>query len=188
MNKMNNNTFEVSVLNAISKNENKGAFVGIVTLTEPTMRKTNNPFFGRVQKVCRQVCQIDYDYESAVNRRLKGEGKEPIFNAKSLQWGEWVIPNKVISHKGESYIRVYTTDNKVDVLYLLDGRVASAEETREILSFCPQKKESARQSEVGLTEHQVQPRTYKVGSIISLSINGAKIENAEQRVVASLVQ
>lgn len=151
----------------------KGATIcTIVTETTPKMRKTNNPFIGRVQKLTRTQMQFGYDYERAVNNRLKKEGKEANFSALSRKWGKWLVPNKVAEHNGEIYLRFYTMPSFCEVSYLVDGRLATSEETEAIKSFVQTSSPSARQAEFGLVEHQVEPREYKASAIKMLSLNG----------------
>ena len=173
----------LSVLSTISN----GTFVGVHSLTEPKMRKTNNPFNGhKVQKMTIQTMQYGYSYENAVNNRI---GSEETFVAEPLKWGEWLIPNKVITHKGKLYARFYKVDNdtKPNVMYLVDGIIATEEEEEVIKSFLVAPSTSNRQAEVGLTTHQVKPRDFAFDSIIGLAINGEmyNVEKAEEVEVAT---
>ena len=131
--------------------------------------------------------QFGYVYENAVNNRLKGLGLEPTFDAMSRSWGRWVVPNKIAENKGEFYLRFYTMANPNalhDVSYLVDGRMATEDEVAIIKEFTPKPSESARQAESGLVEHQVQPREYKVSSIIGIAVNGEVYEVAHESEVA----
>ena len=180
MQTINNTTDLLNILNGISN----GTFVGVHSLTEPKMRKTGNPFNGHlVQKMSVQTLQWGYNYENAVNNRIDGD-KE--FVAEPLKWGEWLVPNKVITHKGNLYARFYKVDNencKVNTYYLIDGVIADDEQEKTIKSFLIAPSESARQAEVGLTEHQVKPRDFKFSSIIGLSCKG-EMYNVEKTEVA----
>lgn len=174
----------LAVLNTIKN----GTFVGVHSLTEPKMRKTNNPFNGHlVQKMTIQTLQFGYSYENAVNNRIDGSGET--FVAEPLKWGEWLIPNKVITHKGKLYARFYKVDNNTEpnVVYLIDGVIATEEQEETIKSFLVSSSPSARQSEVGLTTHQVKPRDFAFDSIIGLAVNGEmyNIEKAEEVEVAT---
>ena len=116
----------LSVLNTIKV----GTFCEVHSLTEPKMRKTGNPFNGhKVQKMTIQTLQWGYNYENGVNNRLNGG---TTFVAEPLKWGEWLIPNKVITHKGKLYARFYKVDNemcKSNTTYLIDGIIATEELT-----------------------------------------------------------
>lgn len=158
-----------------------GQICNLLTLTTPAMNKKNNPYFGRVTKLMRQTAQWGYNYSNGVNNRLEKMGVEGAFTAQPLSWGEWVVANKVIEHKGEYYLRFYRTDNTpIEVAYLLDGRLATAEETKDILSFCKDKGESKAQAEAGLAEHQVKPMTIKVSSLVRVVANGTCVESADK--------
>lgn len=167
------NILSSSLLSLLS-NLNAGVFVGVHSLTEPKMRKTNNPFNGHlVQKMTIQTLQWGYNYANAVNNRI-GDEKHETFVADPLKWGEWLIPNKVITHKGRLYARFYRVDNGnvPDTLFLIDGIIATEEQVAVIKSFLVAPSTSARQAEVGLTEHQVKPRDFAFDSIIGLSVSG----------------
>lgn len=167
------NILSSSLLSLLSS-INAGTFVGVHSLTEPKMRKTNNPFNGHlVQKMTIQTLQWGYNYANAVNNRI-GDEKHETFVADPLKWGEWLIPNKVITHKGRLYARFYRVDNGnvPDTLFLIDGIIATEEQVAVIKSFLVAPSQSARQAEVGLTEHQVKPRDFAFDSIIGLSVSG----------------
>ena len=166
---------------------NNGSFVGVHSLTEPKMRKTGNPLVGhKVQKLTVQTLQFGYSYQNAVNNRIDGD---KTFTAEPLKWGEWLVPNKVITHKGKLYARFYKVDNGTapSVMYLIDGVVATEEQEQVIKTYLVAPAPSARQAEVGLTEHQVKPRDFAFDSIIGLAVNGEmyNIEKAEEVAVAT---
>ena len=154
----------------------KGATIcTLVTATTPKMRKGGNPFLDTtITKICKQQMQFGYNYENAVNNRIENElGAERTFEAEPLAWGEWVVPNKIITHKGELYGRFYTMPNAtVEVVYMVGNRTATAEEVAVIKSLEQKSGFSNRQAEVGLTDHQVQPRCYKLSNIVSLTTCG----------------
>lgn len=161
----------------------KGATICTIdAVTEPKMNKRGNPYIGRVLKLTRVQLQFGYDYERAVNNRLKAQGLEPNFKAESRSWGEWIIPNKVAYHKGEFYFRFYTMENEnsvCEVYYLIDGRLATKSEVEELKAFMPRESESNTQSGAGLTEHQVKPREYKASAIRKIAVNGDVYEIAK---------
>ena len=163
----------LAVLNTIKH----GTFVGVHSLTEPKMRKTNNPFNGHlVQKMTIQTLQFGYSYENAVNNRIEGSGET--FVAEPLKWGEWLIPNKVITHKGKLYARFYKVDNSTEpnVTYLIDGVIATDEQEEIIKSF------------PGVYEpHNL--RTRRIGNLIAIEshvrMNGSlSLDEAHERASA----
>ena len=44
---------------------------------------------GKVTKLVHTTCQVNYNYENAVNNRLEKQGDERTFTALSLPWGSW---------------------------------------------------------------------------------------------------
>ena len=159
-----------------------GEICTLETLSIVKMNKRNNSFYNRVVKYVECQMQWGYNYQNATNNHLEKKGLEREFVADSLPFGEWVVPNKVITHKGESYLRFYTLNNNYNtkVVYFIDGREATKEEIEEMKPFLPKVAESQKQSEMGLDmREQVKPRTYKVGSIISIKVDGKVIENEE---------
>lgn len=150
-------------------------FVSVTIVSDAKMNKKGNPLAGRVTKIADYNCQFGYSYENAVNNRIAKQGGNANFEAQSLPWGEWVrgYENRIISHKGEYYVRFYLAKGcKAEIRYLIDGRPATAEEISIIKSFTPARKPSGTQSACGLTANQVEPFTAKLANIYSLTING----------------
>lgn len=154
---------------------NAASICALTTTTTAKMNKRGNPLANEdVRKVCvRKNYQFGYNYANGVNNRLEKQGCEANFEAESLAWGEWVIPNKIITHKGELYGRFYRMENSIEeTSYLVNGRVATASEVETIKAFTPKQSDSNRQAEAGLTEHQVKPMAIKFASIDRISIGG----------------
>lgn len=150
-------------------------FVNIMALTDADMYLRNNPYRGRVKKFTITPMQIGYDYETAVNNRLRKEGKEANFTADKLPWGEWLngMRNKVIAHKDMLYLRTYCVRNaRPRTYYIVDDHIASVEEYKEFAPFLKPSSTSDKQSAHGLEEEfQVKPRDYKFSSIVAITIN-----------------
>ena len=162
----------------------KGAtIVGLTTKTEVRMRKSGNPLASsKVEKLTSKTCQFGYSYENAVNNRLDKIGSDNEFKAKRLKYGKWLIPNKVITHKGKFYARFYTMENAgCSTIFFVNGKVANPKEISVIEEFAYESGESKRQSENGLSEHQVKPMNYEFGAILSMRVNGSEysVEIAE---------
>ena len=147
---------------------------------------------NKVSNITRMDCQLNYSYENAVNNRLEKQGDERVFVAKSLPWGEWVEgqENKLILHKDSLYLRYYEVQNaKRATIWLVNGRTANAEEFRKIMDYLKSKKDNSNtQSNVGLVENQVKPRTVKVSNIIRLAVNGCEYVNSNEYEVASVAR
>jgi hypothetical protein len=151
-------------------------FATLETSTVPEMRKTGNPFIGRVRKISKGLnVQIGAIYENAVNRQAEREGNPDAgeFVAEKLAYGSWLVPHKIIEHKGAFQIRVTCNPHMKpsEVIYTLDGEPVNDETLAEIKAFEPEKKGSGRQADFGV-EREVVPRNYKLDSIVSIKING----------------
>jgi hypothetical protein len=129
---------------------------------------------GVVTKLVKAQIQFNYNYANAVNNRLANSGCEANFEADKLPWGEWLIPNKVITHKDSLYIRYYDYEGaKVESIWFVDGKPATSEQMDVIVGYLRSKNtESKKQAEHGLTSHQVKPKVVKAVNILSLTLSG----------------
>jgi hypothetical protein len=155
----------------------KGVFgIVIIAKTEPRMRKTNNPYFGRVQKVTRLAnVAIGYNYENVVNNRLAQEGKTQLhFTAQKPNGKSWVKGYEnlflVADKDGKTeYLRTTMRKNtKPTTMYLVDGKTATDEEVAEIKTFI---QSSYKPTNQGLDEgDEVIVRDYKVENVVSIQL------------------
>ena len=155
----------------------KGVFgIVIIAKTEPRMRKTNNPYFGRVQKVTRLAnVAVGYNYENVVNNRLEQEGKGQLhFTAQKPNGKSWVKGYEnlflVADKDGTTeYLRTTMRRNtKGTSMYLVDGRTATDAEVAEIKTFI---QSSAKPTNQGLDDgDEVIVRDYKVENIVSIQL------------------
>lgn len=68
-----------------------------------------------LQKVSSALVQTGVSYaDLAVNSESE---------TGDLPWGEWAMFPYVVAHKGNEYARLYTVDNTVRTIYLVDGKV-----------------------------------------------------------------
>lgn len=154
-----------------------GALIlSVSALTDARANKTGNPFpEKKIMKSARFVAQVGADYGAAVNRKLAKEGEDSSFQAEPLPWGEWEVPNKVISHKGQRYIRFQIhPDMKTlpRVTYRqVDGRFIKA---KDAAPFLPPPSFSNRQADAGLdgAEKQIKVRTILLDNIRAVRIDG----------------
>lgn len=130
--------------------------VVVTTNTEPRMNKTNNPYFGRVRKVSVITnVALGRDYENAVNARLGREGLETDFKAAKPNgkhhYGEGGYLLQSDKDAEKFYLRLTENKNTTrKVVWLLDGREATAEEVAAIKVFVPICGGSAKQAAHGL--------------------------------------
>lgn len=142
----------------------------------------------KVTKLVHTDAQIGYSYENAVNNRLEKQGNERTFEAEPLPWGTWEIANKVITHKGERYLRYYVPANAdIKSVWFVDGKIATAEEFAKIMAYLTAKKKgSNRQAEVGLLDNQVVAKAIKFSNILRLAVNGTEwVRESEWQALAT---
>lgn len=130
---------------------------------------------GVVTKLVKAQIQFNYSYENAVNNRLEKQGNEGSFEADKLPWGEWLIPNKIITHKGSLYVRYYDyVGADKNTTWFVNGKVANNEELEKIFTYLRSKDNtSKKQAEFGLVDNQVKPKVVKAENIISMRVGGA---------------
>ena len=138
----------------------------------------SNPYYGRVSSLTTlSNIQFNANYGNAVNNRLPKDAEEK-FEPNSLPWGEWLVPNKSITHKGATYLRLYRVKNtESDVTYILDGKIVTDPATISDIdaAFRPAK-ESNTQAALGIkAENQVKPFALNVADIIHCNIDGKKM-------------
>ena len=164
-------------LSSVVKTIKRNTFgVLCVLSTEPRMRKTNNPYLGRVTKITRYVnVAVGRDYYVAVENAAerKGlDGKMVHEKASGMSWCDY--PYFLVGDKNPNqfYLRLTLNKNtKIEATYKVDGRDATAKEVEEIKTFLYDKSYSQKQAAVGLTneEDQVYPFSPKVENIVELS-------------------
>ena len=105
----------ITVLNALPA---ESADVTIVSRTEPAMRKTDNPFVGKLFKVSKVSGTINWQYGHEVNRQREREGGfdivdgQPVvatvevFKAHDRKWGTRIENSPFVEHNGQHYLEV----------------------------------------------------------------------------------
>lgn len=163
---------------------NKGTFgIVMVAMTDPSgMRKTNNPYVGRVKKLTKTTnVALGYDYVNYLKAKLAKEGLTTDYASQKPNGKSWYQhPYILVSDKDATkhYLRCYYRPNtQTKVVWLVDGREATKEEVEEIKSFIPTKTMSKVQASLGLTEeNEVICRDYTFDNIILLK-QGDKVYN-----------
>ena len=144
--------------------------ITIEMIAEPKMRKTNNPFMGRVLKRTTFVHPyLGCNYGSMVNRQGARQGIDDTFKADSIKWAT-NINSHFIEHNGtkDMYLKVgVCSDTIVKSVYLVDGREATADEVAQIQSFMTTPSDSQKQLAYGIdAEKQVKWRTINMENIV----------------------
>ena len=124
-----------------------------LTIVKTDLVKKSCPIANITERVQYSHIAIGTSYENAVNNRNERTNGNRDFVAEPLAWGEWYIPNKVISHKGSFYLRYYTNRNTLTTRTLfVDGRPATAHNQR-----LPQGKRQQQQPPSSIRYHHRRP-------------------------------
>lgn len=139
-------------------------FIGLTALTVPRMRKTDNPWFGRVTKVSRVGGSIGFAWKYVVNRQRKREGKPQDFRPTRRQWGERIKGTPLVSHVtpgGETriYLEVKPQTRAEDFHETTTGTLIDRDELTPFLN----------RSEL---RHNVDIRDFRIDNIAELRIDG----------------
>lgn len=157
------------------KNTTITSDLSLVIETAPTMRKTDNPYAGKVTKHTIMQVRLNHDYQGEVNDRRLLEGKEANFHAKPLAWGQRVMTEDgnrtpLIENKGQLYLHCQVLKSGKPT-YLVDGHPATDDEFAQILAFMPEKDDGKSQG----VDDPVIVRTFKLESVIALIVDGRTI-------------
>lgn len=154
--------------------------VGIVTRTEPKMRKTGNPYAGRVLKITEANVFANCDYQDRVNRQLEREGKAADFVAgqRAVDMQRVFVNGKptpfLTMNKKDGSVGTYFEVHfyghmKCETRYLLDGRTDIAK--AEFEEFLYERDSESTAERQGTNAEQV-VRTYSTRNIVELRYNG----------------
>ena len=136
-------------VNEVSSLLKKGQFgYTIITKTTPKMNKTDNPYFGRVEKVSvYKNAMLGCSYTNIVNNRLESEGKERNFAAQAPKGKKNYNSFFDQSEKDENtfYLKIafYKERSQITSNYIIDGNNATQTQIQEIKNFLPKKYSSA---------------------------------------------
>lgn len=150
--------------------QNKGAtIVTIVTRTEPGMRKTGNPFVGKVVKISRVNGMLGFNYSNSVNRQLEREGEVADFVAQPRKWGIRIEGTPLVEHEGNFYVEMKVEKSLGHRFEWTDnGTILDDKAIEDMKAFMPIKSSSSSQG----TDKEIILRDYKVASIIAITYRG----------------
>jgi hypothetical protein len=157
------------------KNITGSTFIGVTVNTIPKMRKTNNPFFNRINKRNTIGGIVNFHYDEGVLRRLEKEGKSPDDFKRGTSWHEPILNNNRLTplckHKDrdEYYLRLQLTTIG-DPKYL-DIKTNTEVDKQTISDFLS---EQSSYSNQGL-DSPLKILTYSINSIDRISIKGEEI-------------
>lgn len=155
----------------------KGAkIVTLHTLTDARLRKTSkvdktikNPYFN-VKKLSVVNGLFNVSYENCVNNQLGRENKENDFESAPRQWGQKVNDSKVLLqhvNKDGEYNQYFQFNPRQHISTVYVDENGNVLDKSLIEDFISDKKPSSRQG----TNKEIIWRTYKVGSILGVSVN-----------------
>ena len=165
----------------------KGSFGIVITMkTEPKMRKTNNPYVGRVKKISRYTnVAVGVSYSNTIENRVeRATGEKIEYQADAPKGMSFLVDNIILvsdEKPDQKYLRFQWRKNTtVESLYELDGKVVeSEEEIAAIKSFIPERNHyCCKQAEAGVSEEDmVFPQSVKLQNILSIK-QGDKVWEA----------
>lgn len=169
-----------SIIEKVSGMKKATFGVDIFTQTEPAMRKTNNPYIGRVTKLTHYIdAVLGVDYQKAVNNRLERNGFEPTYQSEEPKGKKHYNAFFYQSLDGETFylkIGIYQSTSIVSILFL-DGQPATPVQIAQIEPFLQKKSNFVqKQADAGLTEteeqyHIVAP---KAQNVVKITEKGGK--------------
>ncbi|MBK8583851.1 MAG: hypothetical protein IPL86_19180 [Flavobacteriales bacterium] len=156
------------LINRLKKTE-ECTFISLRAVVEPEMRKTCNPFHGRVLKVVTAAGSINFRYSRVVNSQRIREGKPADFKAKMRQWGEKLDDCPLIKHVNAwgrvSYYLDIKIQSRVDQYRDIEtGRLITKD---QLLQWLPPHQKTRQ----GLNR-VVSLRDFRIDRIAEIKING----------------
>ena len=148
----------VTIETATSDFMNKGGRSGV----------PENPFLGKVKKFATVNCQVQSDYENAVNARRTKEGKAADFVAQAPLWGTRIGRTCVVEHKGTFYL-AYRALRCFKVFYRNEKGHSVAKAT---IAQWFKKKSKSRQN----VDDEIIWRKPKLSNIRKININRVRYE------------
>jgi hypothetical protein len=144
------------------------SFVSVTTSTEPRLKKDNNPYFGRIRRICRRQGMIGPLYQNAVNNQRIREEKTPDFLAEPLPWGQHDGPY-FITHNGRTYLKLKEHGHGDD--RWVDAETGSVIDVSVLSPYFYSKSEGRQ----GL-DKPVDWKTVRMDHVVSLSFDGLVVE------------
>ena len=165
-----NEIINVNVLELVQilSNIEKPTFCNIVTETVPKMRKTNNPFFGRIVKLNETRILIGTNYENRVNNNLSKENKETDFVVSKNNVGEHFSKCVLFNENTQKFYLQYERFDEIKpkTTYLCDGQPIEKSQFDMFLQI-------SNYSNQGL-DREVKILSVTVNNIKEMSLNGKK--------------
>lgn len=146
-------------------------FATVTYLTDPSMNKTGNPFYGRLKKKTTANVTLNFIYANSVNKVRNKESEElevPTFVPHARKWGERIQGTTLVQHKNEIYVEARFTNKPSKVEYYLDGALI---EKSEIAMHLKEANSNAAHQGVS-EENEVILRDIKLSNIAEIKMGG----------------
>lgn len=147
----------------------------LITLTEPSMNKGGNPYYGRLKKRKVQNVNINFIYANAVNNQRKREAGEDeeapeTFVPHARKWGQRIqVDGKntpLIEHKGNVYLEAKPNGKPQSEEFFCDGLPIKKEDIALYL-----KEKSSNKEHQGV-EKEIFIMDYNLANICEIKMNG----------------
>jgi hypothetical protein len=150
----------------------KTTIVSFAAKTIPPMRKTKNPYLGRIYKISRVNGIIGiWVYANSVNNQRLRENSVADFEALERCWGKRIPYSPFVEYNGFLYLE--TKVQKSSSAIYVDGKLASRKQMEHISKFLLRKEgESRRQQLI----KEVVLRDYRMDHITHLQLEGQLLE------------
>ena len=147
-------------------NQKGATMVTVVTRTEPRMRKTGNPFVGRVFMISRVNGVANFIYGNSVNRQREREGTEADFQAEPRKWGERVKGTPLVLHKGQMYLELKVERSLGHTYVFANGSALTDTDVTSLKGFLYKSSQAKTQQ----TDKEIILRDYKVANIVAITM------------------
>jgi hypothetical protein len=183
----------ITVLNALPAEE---ADVTIVSRTEPAMRKTDNPFIGKLFKVSTLSGTINWQYGHEVNRQREREGGFAIvdgspvvaaveeFKAHERKWGTRIENSPFVEHKGQHYLEMKVSESNGHEYRDENNELVTGDTLEHAKTFFSKRSESSRQK----VENKIVLRDYRLDRVTAITLHDSGmtfITGATTQAIAS---
>lgn len=148
-----------NIINQVSATKKATFGVEIITETIPAMRKTNNPFFGRVTKITHYIDGVlGVDYQKTVNRRLAKNGRKANYKSEAPNGKKHynAFFYQSLNNENVFYLKIGIYSNTIThSILFLDGQPATPAQIAQIEPFLQTKSNNVqKQADAGLTNEQ----------------------------------
>lgn len=146
------------------------SFASIQSVTRLDMRKTGNPFAGRVLKVSKFLAIVgNWSYKNSLINQANREEIETEFEIKPRKWGHRLSDSGIVLHNGKLYLECKIEKSLSSRIVFDNGQYIPQSDIEIIRSFIPIRKESSTQDAI---EKKIILRDYAFDSIRKIKLNG----------------